>query len=150
MQLRIRNRKDFYAGLFFIVIGLVMAIEARSYTVGTTRNMGPGYFPLLLGYLMLALGGGIAIRGLCLKGNGITISSIRPMLMVSAAVLAFAFLLKPFGLLLALLVLVFLSCMGSREFRIRDAIILYLVLAAIATGLFVYTLGLPFPLFWSL
>jgi hypothetical protein len=45
--------------------------------------------------------------------------------------------------------LVFISCLGSREFRIRDAVILFFVLAAIATALFVYALGLPLPLFWS-
>jgi hypothetical protein len=95
------------------------------------------------------IGGGTAVRGLWLKGKGIKISSIRPLLMVSGAVLSFAFLLKPCGLILALLALVFISCLGSREFRIRYAVILFFVLAAIATVLFVYVLGLPLPLFWS-
>ena len=149
MQIRIRNGKDFYAGLFFFFIGIVTVLEARGYSVGTARNMGPGYFPILLGYLLLMVGGGTAIRGIWLKGEGIKIKSIRPLLMVSGAVLSFAFLLKPCGLILALLALVFFSCLGSREFRIRYAVILFFVLAAIATALFVYTLGLSLPLFWS-
>jgi hypothetical protein len=149
MRIRIRNGKDFYAGLFFFFIGIVTVLEARAYSIGTARSMGPGYFPILLGYLLLMIGGGTAVRGLWLKGEGIKISSIRPLLMVSGAVLSFAFLLKPCGLILALLALVFISCLGSREFRIRYAVILFFVLAAIATVLFVYVLGLPLPLFWS-
>jgi len=149
MQIRIRNGKDFYAGLFFFLIGIVTVLEARGYSVGTARNMGPGYFPILLGYLLLMIGGGTAVRGLWLKGEGIKISSMRPLLMVSSAVLSFALLLKPCGLILALLALVFLACLGSREFRIRYAVVLSFALAAIATALFVYTLGLPLHLFWS-
>jgi hypothetical protein len=149
MQIRIRNGKDFYAGLFFLFIGIVTVLEARSYSVGTVRNMGPGYFPAMLGYLLLMIGGGIAVRGIWLKGEGIKITSLRPLLMVSSAVLSFAFLLGPAGLILAILVSVFISCLGSREFRIRDVVILFFVLAAIATGLFVYALGLPYHLFWS-
>jgi hypothetical protein len=149
MQIRIRNSKDVYAGLFFFLIGIVTVLEARGYSVGTARTMGPGYFPILLGYLLLMIGGGTAVRGLWLKGGGIKISSIRPVLMVSGAVLSFALLLKPCGLILALLALVFISCLGSREFTIRYAVILFFVLAAVATILFVYILGLPLPLLWS-
>jgi hypothetical protein len=149
MRIRIRNGKDFYAGLFFFFIGIVTVLEAHGYSVGTARNMGPGYFPILLGYLLLMIGGGTAVRGLWLKGEGLNISSIRPLLMVSGAVLSFAFLLKPCGLILALMALVFISCLGNREFRFRDVVILFFVLAVIATVLFVYALGLPFPLFWS-
>ena len=111
--------------------------------------MGPGYFPILIGCLLLIIGGGTAVRGLWLKGEGFGISSIRPLLMVSCAVLSFALLVKPCGLIVALLALVFISCLGSREFRIRYAVILFFVLAAIATVLFIYILGLPLPLFWS-
>lgn len=149
MQIRIRNGRDFYAGLFFFFVGMVTVLEARGYSVGTARNMGPGYFPILIGYLLLVIGGIAAVRGLWLKGERIKINSTRPLLMVSCAALSFALLLKPCGLIIALLALVLLSCLGSREFRIRYAVILFFVLAAIATVLFVYILGLPLPLFWS-
>ncbi len=149
MQIRIRNGKDFYAGLFFLFVGIVTVYEARGYSIGTARDMGPGYFPILIGCLLLVIGGSTAVRGLWLKGTGIKISSIRPLLMVSSAVLSFALLLKPCGLIVALLALVFISCLGSREFRIRYAVLLYVVLTAMAIILFVYILALPLPLFWS-
>ncbi len=149
MRIGIRNAKDFYAGLFFFTIGVVTVFEARDYSVGSARNMGPGYFPNLLGYVLLAIGAGMGARGLWAKGEGIRINSLRPVVMVSGAVLAFAFALKPLGLVPALAALVFISCLGSREFRVRSALMLFIVLAAIATVLFVRILGLPLPLFWS-
>jgi hypothetical protein len=149
MQIRIRNGKDFYAGLFFFFIGIVTVFEARGYSIGTARDMGPGYFPILIGYLLVMIGGVATVRGLWLKGEGIKIPLTRPLVMVSCAALSFALLLKPCGLIIALLALVLLSCLGSREFGIRYAVILFFILAAIATVLFVYILGLPLPLFWS-
>ncbi len=149
MRIRIRNGKDFYAGLFFFFVGIVTVYEARGYSIGTARDMGPGYFPILIGCLLLVIGAATAVRGLWLKGEGFKMNTARPLLMVSAAALSFALLLKPCGLIIALLALVFISCLGSREFRIRYAVILYVVLAAMATILFVYILALPLPLFWS-
>jgi hypothetical protein len=111
--------------------------------------MGPGYFPIILGFLLMMTGGITAARGIWLKGEGIKISSIRPLLMVSSAVLSFAFLLRPCGLILAILALVFIGCLGNREFRLRDVVGLFILLAVIATVLFVYALGLPYHLFWS-
>ena len=149
MQIRIRNGKDFYAGLFFFFVGIVTVYEARGYSIGTARDMGPGYFPILIGCLLLVIGAATAVRGLWSKGEGFKMNTARPLLMLSAAALSFALLLKPCGLIIALLALVFISCLASREFRIRYAVILYFVLAAIAIILFVYILALPLPLFWS-
>lgn len=149
MKIEIRNNKDLYAGFFFLSTGIVTALGACSYSVGTARRMGPGYFPLILGCLLILLGFVITVRGLRLRDERMKIGSLRPLLLVSSAALSFGFLLRPAGLILAILSLVFLSCLGGYEFRIRHVIILFLVLAAIATGLFVYALGLPYHLFWS-
>ena len=71
------------------------------------------------------------------------------MFLVFAGVLAFAFLIRPAGLILALLALVFISSFRDWEFRIHEVAVLYLVLTAMALGIFVYGLGLPFKLFWN-
>ncbi|MFY8184390.1 MAG: tripartite tricarboxylate transporter TctB family protein [Polynucleobacter sp.] len=54
--MRIYNRRDFNAGLFFMAIGVYFAIYAQDYSLGTANRMGPGYFPALLAVIMLALG----------------------------------------------------------------------------------------------
>lgn len=123
MEIEIRNNKDFYAGLFFLSTGITTVLEACSYSVGTARYMGPGYFPLILGCLLILLGFVITIRGLCLRDERVNIGSLRPLLLVSTAALSFGFLLRPVGLILATLSLVFLSCLGGYEFRICDVMV---------------------------
>lgn len=102
-----------------------------------------------LGCLLIFLGLIITIRGLCITNERIKIGSLRPLLAVSGAALSFGFLLRPVGLLAGILSLVFLTSLGGNEFRFRDVLILFLVLSAIGTGLFVFALGLPYPLFWN-
>jgi len=41
--------KDFWSGVIFLVAGLASVGFARSYTMGTSMRMGPGYFPTVLG-----------------------------------------------------------------------------------------------------
>jgi len=45
--LRVKNAKDFYAGVLFMLVGSAFAWGALEFTVGTAARMGPGYFPLL-------------------------------------------------------------------------------------------------------
>jgi hypothetical protein len=46
--MKLKNPKDFWAGIMFMAIGLAFAIivKAFEYPMGTTSRMGPGYFPL--------------------------------------------------------------------------------------------------------
>ena len=53
--MRIKSQKDFFAGLLYVVIGGGFAIGATNYTVGNAARMGPGYFPLLVGILLVSL-----------------------------------------------------------------------------------------------
>jgi hypothetical protein len=50
----------------------------------------------------------------------------------------------PLGLVLATLALVVISSLGGFEFRLREVFILYVVLVALAVGLFVYILSVSF------
>ena len=53
---RIRNPKDFWAGLLFI-LRHCRDRHRLNYTLGTAARMGPGYFPRMLGMLLIVLGG---------------------------------------------------------------------------------------------
>ena len=54
--MKIRNEKDFWAGLMFIAFGVGFAIIARNYQMGTAVRMGPAYFPTVLGGILAVLG----------------------------------------------------------------------------------------------
>ena len=53
------------------------------------------------------------------------------------------------GLVLAIMVLILLSCLGGEEFRLREVAVLLLALAGLAVGIFFYGLQMPFKV-WPL
>ena len=55
-MIKLRNPRDFWAGLIFLVVGVGAAVIARDYPMGTGGRMGPGYFPFVLSSLLALLG----------------------------------------------------------------------------------------------
>ena len=64
MKLAFRNNKDFWAGLVFAGTGAAAMFIARTYPFGTTLRMGPGYFPRVLGGILIRFGIYVMVRGL--------------------------------------------------------------------------------------
>jgi hypothetical protein len=60
----IKSQKDFFSGLMFMVVGGLFAWGATSYSVGTAARMGPGYFPFMLGLILVALGALVTVNAL--------------------------------------------------------------------------------------
>ncbi len=144
MRLKIRNQKDLLAGLLFVCFGVGFMIVARNYPMGNAVRMGPGYFPSILGGSLALLGLAVTLRAFWLEGEGVKRIIWRPLLLVIGAVVAFSLLVEPLGLVLATLALIFMSCLGGWDFRMVEVTLLFIFLAALAAGVFVYTLGLPF------
>lgn len=152
MRVRIHDSRDFLSGLLFTFFGLVALVVASDYPMGTLRRMGPGYFPIVLGGLLTLLGLAITVRSLRLEppsraehraepGAGFV---WRPLLVVLLALAVFALALPYIGLALAVVALVLISAFAEPGFRLRAAVPLALILAAMAVGVFVYGIGLPF------
>jgi hypothetical protein len=47
------QRHDLLAGGTFVVIGLAFAVPSGRYELGSALQMGPGYYPLVLGGLLV-------------------------------------------------------------------------------------------------
>jgi hypothetical protein len=145
--MRIRSPKDFWAGLMFIAFGLAaMVIALNSYQFGTSVRMGPGYFPAVLGGLLAALGTIISFASLAIEGPKVPRFNFRPLLLVLAACIAYGYLIKPAGLVIATVALVFVSALGGHEFKWKEVSILALLLIVFSVLVFVKGLTLPFPL----
>jgi hypothetical protein len=140
----ITRSQDLYAGLTFIAFGLAGVYFARPLHFGTAAQMGPGYFPSVLGGILALLGFLILIRPLWSVGTRVSPLALRPLLIVTVAVVAFGALLRPVGLVVATLVLVLVARLADREFRVAESAFLALFLTGVATALFVYGLRLPF------
>jgi hypothetical protein len=62
------------------------------------------------------------------------------------ALILFGYLLKPLGLVLALVLLVVISGYAGHEFKLKEMLILSAVLIVLSVLVFVKGLSLPFPL----
>lgn len=144
--MKIKNPKDFWAGLMFIVFGLFFVVEAGNYQLGSAARMGPAYFPTLLGGLMAVVGGIVLFRSFVLKGGKVAAFPLRLIFFIILSLLIFGYLLKPIGLVLALLCLVVVSAFAGHEFRLKEALLLTFALIVLSVLVFVKGLGLPFPL----
>ena len=145
--MRLKNPTDFWAGLLFGGFGLFVSLYAAThYQIGSAIRMGPGYFPICIGALVALLGLALLVTSLRVPGPRLPRVPLRPVALILASGVAFGYLLKPLGLVVATVVLVLVSALGGHEFRWREALVLAAVLTVFSIGVFVYGLGLPFPL----
>lgn len=145
--MRIKNHRDFWAGVMFAVFGLLFIVLSQQYPIGTSAKMGPGYFPTVLGGLMTLLGVFIGAGGLSGKAAALHVARFdwKIILLILVAVALFAVMLPRLGMVVSVISLVLLSSVASHEFRLRDTLLSIVVLLAIAYGVFVWGLELQFP-----
>ncbi len=192
--MRIKNGKDFWAGIMFTGTGIFFMVASRAFAMGTSVRMGPAYFPTVLGGMLVVLGLVILVRAFTSKIHhsvnvfpfrwplllvaivliGIAWSSAkwfasmgsiavlvhfgmaglalfllmgafgpRALWIILAGTVMFGYLLKPLGLVLATLIVVFISAWGGHEFKLREVTVLYIALAIFGVAVFVHGLGLP-------
>jgi hypothetical protein len=142
----IRHPKDFYSGLIFIGFGVGAIVIANNYPLGTAARMGPGYFPRILGILLILLGIALSLRALKLEGDPIAAWKWRPTLTVLGSVVLFGFIVNAAGLVVSTIILIVMSSWASTEFRLKESIISGVLLSALVVGVFVIALKLQLPI----
>ena len=147
MNFALRHNKDFLAGLLLIAIGLLAVVIARGYPMGSAMRMGPGYFPTVLGGILVLFGLYVMIRGIVsgekVKGEW----SWKPLALIALSIVLFGFIVERLGMIPALVAMFFVGAAAGREFRFKEVLILTGVMSLFAIGVFVYGLKLPYRLF---
>jgi hypothetical protein len=146
MKHLIKNPRDFWAGVMFLTLGAMFAGVGVTYKIGTAARMGPGYFPVVLGVILVALGLAIAVSALRKEGASVEKFHWRPIFWVLGSIIMFGVLLKILGMLLAGFLQVVISSYGGPEFKVRAAILLALALVIFCALVFVVGLKLPIPM----
>ncbi len=142
---RLRSANDVCAGVFLIVVALIGEWAAAELRVGTAVRMGPGYFPQLLGWVLLGFGVLLVLRGLLVEGPPAERWALRPLVLIPASIAAFGYALERFGLVAAVLALVVVARIGGRDGRPLETALLGIGLAAFCVVVFVKLLGMAPP-----
>lgn len=164
-------RRDLLAGATFVALGLAFAVGASRYELGSALQMGPGYYPLVLGGLLAVLGVGVVVEGLLRRrvAHDVTVPDTvaddvtgddedgdergpvpwASMALLVAAIVVFALGVRVLGLVPALLVATFLAALAGRRKPVFAAGVA-VGLTALCVLIFVVALQLRLPLVGSL
>lgn len=146
---RIRIDPDVAAGLLFAVLGAgFCAASAFGLKVGSPFRMGPGFFPAIVGALLLLVGLLVALNGWRAKGERPQWGEIpwRAVIVIPTGLVFFGLAMRPLGLLPALLVLSFMAALAVKGMTLARAVILAAAMTALCIAIFSFGLGISLPL----
>lgn len=169
--MRIKNERDFWSGVMFIVVGVGFAIGAADYSLGPvcqpadpcatslwarfmqlSAKPGAGFFPLGLGLLQAVLGAVVLFKALTIEtegGDPIGAVGWRPLLLIVSSVVIFGFALPKLGMVIALPVLIIIASAAGDEFSWKGVIVSCIVLTVGSWLIFIKGLNLIIPLWPS-
>ena len=128
--------------------GALILWVGSGYSFGSPRSMGPGFFPVVVGALLTAMGAGLVLQALPDRQRVEGISP-RSFVMIMLAIFAFAVLMERAGLIPATVCLIVLAAAAERPFRPLRTLLLAVAVTAIGVGIFIFALGLPLrPVVW--
>lgn len=145
------NRKDLIAAAIFIATGFSFSIYAWfGLKIGRAFRMGEGYFPVVLGLILVAFGLLVAFRALRAQDGTEDFSwgaiSWRGLILVTAAIVFFGIAIRNLGLVPALAGSIVIAAFATRETTPWTVIGLAVGLTAFCVAVFSYGLGLPLDL----
>jgi hypothetical protein len=146
MLSRIRQPKDFLAGLLFIAFGGVFLYIALGYSLGTLRRMGPGWFPTTVAALLVGVGLIMLAKSFFGERRPGPAFDWMKLVVVSVALFLFSITLRGAGVLVAVFLLVMVSAQAYQPVNQVRMAMMAVGLGIFCAIVFVRFLGLPFPI----
>jgi hypothetical protein len=146
---KVRNPRDFGSAIVLMLIGLAGLYFGLDLTYGTAARMGPGYFPRLLSWLIIAIGAFIGVKSLFTDGPPIERPMFRPLAFVLVSILIFGYLMDYVGLAITGVVLVVVAAYARKDVNLTETMIYAVGLSVGTVLVFAYGLGQPLPAWWG-
>lgn len=137
---------DIITALVLLVVGVGFTVVAYGYGLGELRRIGPGAMPFLIG-CAFSICSFICFITAFRRRIEIEVSPPVPVIMVLGAVIAWALLVKPFGLVLATAVLMLIGTRAYGPVRWVSSGIVIVCMCIGCVALFIYGFRLPFTVF---
>lgn len=140
---QIKNLNDVMVGLTLIAIAVFALILAWPLNPGTVAAMGAGFFPRLLGFILIGLGLAVIGQGFVTEGEPFERWFPRQIFFVLASILFFALAIFDLGVILAVFGTVLIACGAHRGTRYVEAVLLAAGMTLFIYLVFPFALGLP-------
>uniref|UniRef100_UPI0031019487 tripartite tricarboxylate transporter TctB family protein n=1 Tax=Neorhizobium sp. EC2-8 TaxID=3129230 RepID=UPI0031019487 len=145
----IKSPQDFGAGILFILFGAIGLYVGSDLAFGSARNMGPGYFPMIICALIALIGLIVTAKSLAIEGPAIERIQLRPIIFILLAIAAFGMLIAEIGAVISSVLLIMFAAYARRGVNPVETVIFAVTTAAFVVIIFVYALGQPMPVWWG-
>jgi putative tricarboxylic transport membrane protein len=142
----VKSPQDLLAGITIIAMAVTAFVLGWPLYWGSLDGIGPGLMPRAFAVLLGALGAMLAILAFVTPGARVDGVAWRGLLCLLAAIILFAFTIRPLGLAVAAPATMLVSAVASNETRWGETVLFSIVLSAFCIGLFKFALNLPVPL----
>lgn len=144
---------DFGAGVLVSLVGAGAVVMGVGYGIGTLRQMQPGFFPVVLGAILICIGLTLGITALRHRARrdatlplALGLPDWRGCAFIIGGVVAFLVIGGVAGLFPGAFACVFISALGDRTTGWRRALVLALCVAILGSLFFTEVLQVQMPL----
>ncbi len=134
-----------------VIVGAFATRQSATYDIGSLTQMGPGFYPALVGVLLGLTGVGILVRPKAVEAEPETDAVSGPIdwrgwAFILAGIAGFIVVAEYAGLLPATFVIVFISAFGDRTNTLKSATVLALAISIVSVVVFWWALRVQLPL----
>lgn len=140
------NAPDLLTAGMFIGLGALGLYLARGLDGGTLAQMGPGFLPRVVCVLLILVGLAVGLPAMRRPAEPIEAIRIRPLAVITLAIIGFAFAANLLGFVLASLWLVIAGSLADPGGKWSQTLMLAAGLTLFGALVFVYGLGVQVPL----
>ncbi|MET0741813.1 MAG: tripartite tricarboxylate transporter TctB family protein [Microvirga sp.] len=141
----VRGPQDAAAGVVVIVIAALVLHALSRISTSSYSTFSPALFPRICTYGIVAGGLLLIGRGIFREGPGLEGWPLRPVILVTLAVVAFGVVTPVLGYAIAGLMLLLISGLAARDVKVPALLALSVVLIVASVALFSFMLKLTMP-----
>nr|AER23919.1 hypothetical protein var040 [Variovorax sp. HH01] len=143
-----RDIHDLLGGLLMTAAGIFFAVYGGSYNFGSASRMGPGYFPVVLGWTLAVLGLLVALPAWWRQGAGVTVQW-RNLGWTIVSLVVFAWTMPRLGVVVASLLASLLALVPS-AMPLRTRLIVCAIVTLLTVLIFPLALQMSLPIWpWN-
>jgi hypothetical protein len=127
----------------FICCGAGLLIAGRDYPLGTMMRIGPGIFPMFVGWGLIVVGLVEAGRGIARSGGHLGAWGYRPLVIVASTFFVFALLVERLGLVITGMLVMGLATFAGSDTPTAKHIAILMLGPVVTSFVFIYLLNVP-------